>query len=72
MAELKPCPFCGSKASITAIDARYYRSVKDFKHTKNSCGSSSFYVYCNGCGIKVKNNQDSSEVIAAWNKRSEG
>ena len=70
--ELRPCPFCGGKAEIVAVEKKYYRTEAEFRHKKNSCGTRFYYVFCNGCGIKVKDNQDSDEAIAEWNTRSGG
>ena len=62
--ELKPCPFCGSKAEL--IDRTYY----EHDDQKPEC----FDVRCtnNGCyldeGADYWNYKD--EVIELWNKRA--
>lgn len=55
MAELKPCPFCGGKASIM----RYH-------HISNAS-----YCYCKSCKVKMPNSLTKEEAIKKWNTRTE-
>ena len=60
MAELKPCPFCGSK-EVKVIEHKYY-------HSLNSYG-----VKCFGCKTESYQFFDTkNEAIEAWNRRAEG
>ena len=54
--ELKPCPFCGGKASIM----RYH-------YIDNAS-----YCYCTACKVKMPNSLTRKEAIEAWNRRAEG
>lgn len=57
--ELKPCPFCGSKA--------------DLEITSLFEGDTSFVVSCTGCGCELlaRHNATEQEAIDAWNQRAE-
>ena len=52
MAELKPCPFCGGKASVM----RYH-------HINNAS-----YCYCTSCKVRMPNMLTKEDAIAAWNR----
>ena len=54
MAELKPCPFCGSHNVFT-------------KHI-DWLGQS--FAQCAYCGASTGPNKDEQQAIDAWNKRS--
>lgn len=56
--ELKPCPFCGSKAEV-------------HREPPKGVGVSCFkpYIEC-GCGLTLQKNSF-TELIEAWNRRAE-
>lgn len=61
MIELKPCPFCGGKATLDI--ARHGGSQYDYAE-----------ISCKKCGLTIRRNIDveysaKDEVIKAWNKR---
>jgi len=64
MEQLKSCPFCGGKGVLCHVEKKYYEGQKYF-----SMASSSYYAYCEDCGIKTKETHDEQQIIAAWNKR---
>lgn len=55
--ELKPCPFCGSKAFITRFEQ----------------GVDAYYVVCGNpeCAAGIGLEKPEAEAIAAWNARAE-
>jgi Lar family restriction alleviation protein len=56
---LKPCPFCGGKA--TFYDYQYKSPPPDL-----------YWVACNECGVDTHDGSDSQEAaIAAWNRRTD-
>lgn len=58
--ELKPCPFCGSKASIV--------------HDKPFRGNEPTYhpvVACTNCKAAMGYFRDNQEAVNAWNHRSD-
>ena len=55
MAELKPCPFCGSFA-VTTMD---------------ECNSWRWEVYCARCNAAIGFFETEEEAIEAWNRRTE-
>lgn len=59
MTELKPCPFCGGKASIRTVPSGLTKG-----HIRNC-----FFVMCNQC-LTSSNNYNST-ILAAdhWNRR---
>jgi Lar family restriction alleviation protein len=59
MAELLPCPFCGSGAEIV---------VREFTDDKANYGEA--YASCLSCGIEQPYKQTEAEAIAAWNTRA--
>jgi Lar family restriction alleviation protein len=60
MAELKPCPFCGSKAFLSEFvyDLELGRVKMQF-------------VECNGCHATTYEYDTEEEAIEAWNRRAE-
>ena len=61
MDELKPCPFCGGKASTYTCktDKKGVRSIK-------------WLVHCEKCGVNypaIKDCHYEYEAIEAWNRR---
>jgi Lar family restriction alleviation protein len=58
-AELKPCPFCGSKNLF--IDTGI----------SGGDGGNLFWVVCNECYSSGQALDKKSSAIAAWNKRAE-
>lgn len=56
--ELKPCPFCGSRA--------------DLEITSLFEGDTTLVVSCTGCGCELlaRRNATEQEAIAAWNQRA--
>ena len=68
MAELKPCPFCGNKASTKHGHYNLfgaYGSVDDDRQW--------FGIYCFECGVsQPKRKYDTKgKAIEAWNRRAE-
>ena len=55
-AELKPCPFCGSKNLEV--------QVENFRESNEQ-----WYVECLGCGMVSHKEYPSEKAIAAWNTR---
>lgn len=56
MAELKPCPFCGSKEVRMRFDSVF----------------ESYYVACKKCGADVHQFYGlKDEAVKAWNRRTE-
>lgn len=72
MAELKPCPFCGGKAT-------FFETTETLKLKKGDIQLKVATVMCNGCiaGISRSNFKEDlkhsgeyrSKVVAAWNRR---
>ena len=60
MAELKPCPFCGSE------DIAVWES-----HSRFSSWSSSHFAQCNSCCATSDAFKTMEEAIEAWNRRAE-
>ena len=72
--ELKPCPFCGGKASSEG-HIRYGRPLDDAWWADGSKITEAFYVNCMSCGAVsrsgiVNGYQTKAEAIAAWNRRT--
>lgn len=61
MAELKPCPFCGS----LSIEIRYY---DPFGGYQGNCGV--YRVRCLDCGAELSKNTK-PRAKDAWNRRAE-
>ena len=60
MNELKPCPFCGSKASIIEVAERPDKFVEEA------------FIQCEECGFSIHHKWLSVEIlIEYWNKRAE-
>lgn len=73
MAELKPCPFCGSTIIDVATVAEH--ELMDADHNDYVWCSTHFDVVCDaqngGCGASIgKNNATPEEAIEAWNRRA--
>lgn len=60
MAELKPCPFCGSN------DVGCWMSSQKFPNGKNP-----HWVYCDNCEAETGKYCSEEEAIEAWNRRAE-
>lgn len=82
MIELKPCPFCGGKATIILIDTEWERDEKGIMHIQHSyavgCAkcqinaktySSNIYQDVDG-NIEIKKN-GAKEAAEAWNRRAD-
>ena len=61
MAELKPCPFCGSKWT----DVRYMNNPFDTHHIYGGYAS-----YCDDCCATTKRFKTETEAIEAWERRA--
>ena len=73
MAELKPCPFCGSNVKLED------RAFDDF--AGNSFTNTMSIIECSACGIAMKRypklgygttEEQKNDLINAWNRRAEG
>lgn len=62
MAELKPCPFCGSKWA----NVKYVNNPFDRHHIYGG-----FAAYCDDCGATTKHFKTEQEAIEAWNRRAD-
>ena len=60
MKELKPCPFCGSKAEI-------------YENDYNSCRTVDYMVECSNddCGGGTISDESKERAIAIWNHRTD-
>ena len=59
MADLKPCPFCGGKAVVTA-KLPYFGENETLS------------VMCKECNASSKHKRTEEEAIEAWNRRDGG
>lgn len=53
--QLKPCPFCGSKAYVRVVP-----------YAQNKCN---YAVHCEKCGVGFMLLPRKRDAIAVWNKR---
>ena len=63
MAELKPCPFCGSEEVHTA------RTIID--NCPPNIAIANIFVMCEGCGAAGRSETTVEKAIESWNKRYE-
>ena len=62
MSELKPCPFCGSKADV--------KSTTPITHERQEYyGYGGYFVMCRGCFTSGNNYPTEQEAREAWNRR---
>jgi len=66
--KLKPCPFCGSNATIMYVQPHSH-SNKLKEMGLPDCEGEHF-VECTGCTCAMAFENDRQEVIDGWNKRS--
>jgi len=59
MSELKPCPFCGSAASV----------YEDVRLSKAPYDSSKWYIACRGCGVQTPI-ATMYAIVKIWNRRA--
>ena len=74
MAELKPCPFCGGKAT-------FFETTQTLKCIKGDIQLKVATVMCNDCIAEIsrsdfkearkQSGEYRSKVVAAWNRRAE-
>ena len=59
MAELKPCPFCGSKVKVTCHSSFFAAPV--------------YMIVCNGCNMLLSNKGKDTKkhLVEVWNRRTE-
>ena len=69
--ELKPCPFCGSKAKVFACDdaGQYYTGFDTPIYRGRPMRSC--LIRCGKCGVKTKAYLTRRGVFNAWNRRAE-
>lgn len=72
--ELKPCPFCGGKASDTG-HIRYSKPLDDTNWADGSPVTEAFFVNCTRCGVSAAGHitgghQTKAAAVAAWNRRA--
>ena len=73
MAELKPCPFCGSKAKTMVTNAASYApdAYKVNAHcTGVGCMASIDFMYYPAPWIKNPERQAKTVIAKAWNRRA--
>ena len=71
MIELKPCPFCGSKADCVYVETR--RQGNEIQYRSNIYyASKPGYVRCCKCFVAVKRYSRMSSAVKAWNTRKGG
>lgn len=60
MDRLKPCPFCGSKATLYSFRSTLRQHLV-------------YYIECNDeyCSVMTRVFYDKDDVINAWNRRAE-
>lgn len=64
--DLKPCPFCNGKASLSAThNDKFYID----KQLKISGGNIYFHVQCNNCLVSTFEYEESKSAVIAWNRR---
>ena len=73
--ELKPCPFCGGRASANGHQT-FRPRLRNTKWTDDSPITEAFFVNCMACGISTKGHADvghrtREEAILRWNRRAE-
>ena len=61
MAELKPCPFCGGKATL-----KHYASKELFRKQIQYA-----YAQCDTCDVRTKLACTDAEASNVWNRRAE-
>lgn len=71
--ELKPCPFCGGKASADG-HIRYGKPLKDAWWEDGSPITEAFYTNCMNCGALARSGivggfKTKAEAIERWNTR---
>ena len=64
--DLKLCPFCGGKASLSPSHNSQYYIDKDLKI---SGGDIRYHVQCNNCLIRTFDYEKSKDAEIAWNRR---
>jgi Lar family restriction alleviation protein len=57
MTELKPCPFCGSKA---ILKDRFLQGVANRK---------SYWIMCSKCQSRIQDRNSEIKAVSFWNRR---
>lgn len=70
MPELKPCPFCGGKATIDDNGGEY-PIIDEFGRPFDSqfTEPSQFWVTCENCRTISGVSESEAEAVAIWNRR---
>ena len=63
MADLKPCPFCGSEEVHTA------RTILD--NWPPNIAIANIFVMCEGCGAAGRSETTEEKAVESWNRRYE-
>ena len=58
MSELKPCPFCGGKATSVLYHNRNLSFIR-------------YFVKCQHCLVATENYEKRETAIKAWNRRAD-
>lgn len=66
--DLKQCPFCGGRASLSPGHNLEYYIDKDLK----IAGETVYRVQCNNCLVMTFNYEKPKDAVIAWNRRLKG
>jgi len=70
MADLKPCPFCGSEEVHTAV-AEVENWIAEVENWLANVTIANHYVMCEGCGAAGRSETTEEKAVESWNRRYE-